>query len=124
MPEQGENIMLNNYRKQLKAPYIIYADFESIIHKIQGPNLDPEKSGTQNTAHHEACGYSFIVVRCDGETKPPIVYRGPNAANHFLETLQKEEEEIRSELENPKESIMTNDDKASFRKATHCHICK
>ena len=25
------------------------------------------------------------------------------AANHFLKTLQKEEEEIRSELENPKE---------------------
>ena len=44
MPEPGEKIMFNNYRKQLKAPYIIYADFESIIHKIQGPNLDPKKS--------------------------------------------------------------------------------
>ena len=114
--------MFNNYRKQLKAPYIIYADFESVIHKIQGPNLGPEKSGTQNTAHHEACGYSLIVVTCDGETKPPVVYRGPNAANHFLKTWQKEEE-IRSELENPKEINKTGDDKASFRKATHCHIC-
>ena len=36
---------------------------------------------------------------------------------------QKEEEEIRGELENPKEIIMTDGDKASFRKATHCHIC-
>ena len=98
MPEPGEKIMFNNYREQLKVPYIIYADFESIIHKIRGPNLDPEKSGTQNMAHHEACWYSFIVVRCDGETKPPVVYRCPNAANHFLKTLQKEEEEIRSEL--------------------------
>ena len=123
MPEPGEKIMFNNYRKQLKAPFIIYADSESIIHKIQGPNLDPMKSGTQNTGHHEACGYSFIVVRCDGKTKPPVVYRGPNAAKHFLTTLQKEGEEIRSELENPKEMIMTNDDKASFWKATHCHIC-
>ena len=86
MPEPGEKIMFNNYRKQLKALYIIYADFESIIHKIQGPNLDPEKSGIQNTAYHEACGYSFIVLRCDGETKPPVVYRGPNAANHFLKS--------------------------------------
>ena len=123
MPEPGEKIMFNNYLKRLKAPYIIYADFESIIHKIQGPNSDPEKSGTQNTAQHEACGYSFIVVRWDGETKPPVVYGGPNAANYFLKTLQKEEEEIRSELENQKEMIMTNGDKTSFRKATHCHIC-
>ena len=98
MLEQGEKIMFNNYRKQLKAPYIIYADFEWIIHKIQSPNLDPDKSGTQNTAHHGTCGYSFIVVRCDGETKPPVVYRGPNSANNFVKTLQKEEEEIRSEL--------------------------
>ena len=50
--------------------------------------------------------------------KPPVVYRGPNAANHFIATLQKEEEEIRSELENPKKMIMTDDEKASFRKFT------
>ena len=123
MPEPVEKIMFNNYRKQLKAPYIIYADFDSITQKIQGQNLDPKKSGMQNTAHHEACGYSFIVLICDGETKPPVIYSSPNAANHFLKTLQKEKEEIRSELENPKEMIMTSGDKASFRKATHCHIC-
>ena len=79
MPEPGEKVMFNNYRKQLKAPYIIYADFESSIREIQDPNFDPENlSRTQNTAQHEACGYSFIVVRCDGKTKPPVVYRGPN----------------------------------------------
>ena len=123
MPEPGERITFCNYRKQLKTLYIIYADFESIIRTIQGQNIDLGKSGTQSPAHHEACGYSFIVVRCDGTTKPPVVYRGPNAANHILTTLQKEEEEIRSELENPKEMIMTDDDKASFRKASHRHIC-
>ena len=47
MPEPGEKVLFNNYRKQLKAPYIIYADFESIIRKIEGPNLDPEKRKTQ-----------------------------------------------------------------------------
>ena len=123
LPEPGEKVMFNNCSKQLKAPYIIYADFESIICKIQDQNFDPEKSRTQNTPQHEACGYSFIVVRCDRKTKPPVVYRGPNAAKHFLTTLQKEEEEIRSELETSTEMIMTDDDKASFQKATHCHIC-
>ena len=63
MPEPGETVMFNNYRKQLKARYIIYADFESIIRKIQDPNFDPKKSRTQNTAQHEAFVYSFIVVR-------------------------------------------------------------
>ena len=40
MPEPGEKIMFNNYGKQLKAPCIIYSDFESIIHKIQGPSRE------------------------------------------------------------------------------------
>ena len=82
--------------------------------KSKARAIDPEMSGTQNIALHEACGYSFIVVRCDGKTKPPVVYRDHNAANLFL-TLQNEEEEIRSELENRKETIMSDDNRASFR---------
>ena len=67
MPKPGTNIRFENHHKQLKAPYIIYADFESIIPKIEGPALDPTKSGTQQTAHHEACGFSYMVVRSDGQ---------------------------------------------------------
>ena len=36
MPKPRETITLCNYRKQLKAPYIIYAGFESTIRNIQG----------------------------------------------------------------------------------------
>ena len=35
MPKDGENILhFENYQKQMKASYIIYADFESIITKL------------------------------------------------------------------------------------------
>jgi len=36
MPKQGKNlIFFQNYNKQLKAPYVIYADFEAIVGKMQ-----------------------------------------------------------------------------------------
>ena len=50
---------------------------------------------------HEACGYSYIVARCDGQTEPPVVYRGPDAAEHFLNDIQKEERTIKDILSNP-----------------------
>ena len=52
--------------KQLKTPFIIYADFEALTTKVEGPELHPAKSNTQRTQHHEACSYCYIVVRCDG----------------------------------------------------------
>ena len=108
MPKEGENkLAFQNYHKQLPAPYIIYADFEALTAKVEGPEPDPAKSNTQRTQHHEACSYSYIVVWCDGRTEPPVEYRGPNAAGHFLESLQEEECKIKAMLADPKAMRMT-----------------
>ena len=72
MPEEGKNILsFQNYHKQMKAPYVIYADFEALVQKIPGCERDPDskkKSYTDKTEWHEACGYSGSKV-----------YRGENA---------------------------------------------
>ena len=50
MPEEGKNkLTFQNHHKQLPAPYIIYADFEALTTKVEGPELDPTKSNTQRT---------------------------------------------------------------------------
>ena len=37
MPEEGKNILsFQNHHKQMKAPYVIYADFEALVKKIPG----------------------------------------------------------------------------------------
>ena len=94
MPEEGTKLTFQNWHKQLSAPYVIYADFEALTTKIDGPEHDPTQSNTQKTQLHEACGFSYIVVRCDGQTEPPVVYRGPNTAEKFLEGLQEEEKRL------------------------------
>ena len=93
MPEEEKNDTLSfqNHHKQMKVPYIIYADFEALIRKIPGCELGPEsndeKSYTVKTEHHEASGYSYVVVRIDGEVSGSKVYRGKNAVGTFLETF-------------------------------------
>ena len=116
MPEKGKNkLTFQNHHKQLPAPYMIYADFE-------GPELDSTKSNTLRTQHHEACSYSYIVVRCDGQTEPPVEYRGPKAAEHFLVSLQEEESKIKGMLADPKAMRMTREDWLAFRIAETCHV--
>ena len=47
----------------MKSPYVIYADFESIINKFKGPTQTPDKSSTHKNQIHEACGFCYIAVR-------------------------------------------------------------
>ena len=124
MPEEEKNkLAFQNYHKQLPVPFIIYADCEALTTKIAGPELDPLKSNTQKTQHHEACGYSYVVVRCDGETSPPTVYRGPDTMERFLKSLQEEERKIKATLANPQAMRMTPEDRRTHNNSTHCHVC-
>ena len=59
----------------MKVPFVIYADFEAIIKKID-----------------VVCGYSYVIVRCDGQSQPPKVYSGRDASKHFLDAIIEEKE--------------------------------
>ena len=122
MPQEGK-LTFQNHHKQLPAPYVIYADFEALTTKVEGPELDPTKSNTQKTQHHEACSYCYVVVRCDGKTEAPAEYRGPNAVEHFLRALQEEERGIQEVLAKPQDMRMTRADWESQRTASRCHVC-
>ena len=125
MPQAGENkLTFQNHHKQFPAPFVIYADFEALTTKIEGPELDPSVSSTQRTQLHETCSYCYVVVRCDGKTNTPVEYRGPNATEHFLRAIQAEERIIRNELANPKVMRMSPEDVLNHSRAGVCHICE
>ncbi|GBN22535.1 hypothetical protein AVEN_268168-1, partial [Araneus ventricosus] len=121
MPEKGENfIKFVNVHYQHPLPYIIYADFESLIVK------EVHTSGnTEIVARHEACGYAYIIIGPDVRSVKPIaIYRGKNAVQHFMENILKEKEELAAKLTSIVPISMTPQDELDFRSATHCSICK
>jgi len=110
----------------MKVPYVIYADFEALVRKIQGCEQRPEReqtSYTEKTEWHEACGYAYRVVRSDGEVTGSKVYRGENVVGTFLSDILQEEEKIRESLAAPKPIEMTWKDWENFKNAADCHIC-
>jgi hypothetical protein len=124
MPEEGENILkFTAHHKQMRVPYIIYADFEALNVPVEGCAGDPQTSWTRQIAKQTPCGYCCVVVRSDGEVTGPVLYRGENAVEHFLEAIQNELETINGVFRQPKDMAMTREDQTSFAEAVGCHVC-
>ena len=45
----------------MKVPFIIYADLESLLEKINTCHNSPKKSSTGKINLHTACGYSLFT---------------------------------------------------------------
>ena len=126
MPSPGSKIAFKNYRKQLPAPFVIYADFEAITEKVS--EKAPQKSRTKQYQKHTACGYGYKVVCCydDKFSKPIKIYRGKMAIQKFMEDMLAEVKYCRKVdgTHFTKPLKMTDEDEKSFKRAKECHICK
>ena len=127
MPEEGKNILyFTNYKKQMKMPFVIYADFECLVIPIQGCERGPDekqKSYTEKTHWHLACGYLYIVVRSDGKVTGWRFYRGENAVERFFEDIVQQEDKIRNSLLVAAPLDTKPEDWWKFKTAKNCHIC-
>ena len=52
----------NQYQKSDKAPFIIYADLECIIEKIDGCKNNPENAAASNVCEHIPSGFSVSTI--------------------------------------------------------------
>jgi len=124
MLKDGANKMsFTNQHKQMKVPYVIYADFECVLEKIAGCEPSQEASVTVKTERYVPCGFSYIVVRSDGKLFGPFNHRGRDAAYVFLKWLKNNEIEMREDMENKRPLVMAPEDWQKHRGATYCHIC-
>ena len=95
-------------RKQLKIPYVIYADFESLLVPIEGCENDPENSQTAKITKHVACGFAYKVVGLTkGTSKQPIVYRGQDIVEKFVECMAQKQEDIEQMFKHCEPNLMT-----------------
>ena len=90
MPSEKDKIL--KFKQPLmtdKIPYIIYADLESLILKIDGCRNNPEKSTTTKIGEHNICGYSMPTIwGFDHIEDKHILYRGKDCMKKFCESLR------------------------------------
>jgi len=65
MPEEGKNTLsFQNHQKKMKVPYVIYADFEALVRKIQGCEQRPERERKQAT-QRRLSGMKHVVMHTE-----------------------------------------------------------
>ena len=114
MPAPGEKIKFKNYHKQMQVPFVIYADFESIIKPYQAAAGDKSEIKSK----HQACGFGYQIVRYDGASSNLRIYRGEDAGEQFLKSLHQEVININAIFAKPKPLHMSEKNEKDFQSAT------
>ena len=85
MPDENNKILkYNPGEKSLKHPFIIYADLECLLEKIDTCHNNPEKSYTEKKARHKPSGYSLVICCSFDKTKTAwSYYRGKDCMKIF-----------------------------------------
>ena len=128
MPPPDTYLEFKNFHHSEKAPFVVYADFESLIKSMDYCNPDPNKSYTKKYQKHEPISFSYyILCSIDGVYKPVLRKytqtkpEGANAIDVFIKWLEEDVKAI-ANIE-PKEMIFTEEDIKHFNNASDCWIC-
>src|SRR6218665_576416 len=123
--------MLNfkNYNRSLRVPFIVYADFESIIKPIDTCQPDSQESYTDKYQRHIPSLFCYYIKCFDDSvySHEPGSYtaesKDDDVAQKFVDSLEENIKQIYSRSKFIKKMIFTKEDARNFKAATLCHIC-
>ena len=118
---ERSQIKFNQFRNTTKAPFVIYADFESILEPF-GTNMQR----TTYAQHHKVCAAAAILCSNLLEfNQRTMIKVGAHALSDFLDELSKWETEIISVLKrNVLMKQLTARQQEDYKTATRCYICQ
>ena len=128
MPPPDSFIKFKNFLHSERAPFTIYADFESIVKPLDTCNPDPNKSYTLKYQKHEPISFVYYIKSFNES-----VYKSklrsyvkeneedPDTIDVFINWLE-EDVKIISKLGNEKMKI-TAEEEEEFKQASNCWIC-
>lgn len=124
----SENILkFENFERKMQVPFVVYADFESILKPINTCEPNPERSYINKTFIHEPYSFAyFIKCSFDNSLCKFELYRGSDAAKVFVSRIESDLREIYNKY--MKDIIpmvpLTAAERENFENATVCGICE
>ena len=126
MPKKGEYVKFKNFERKIKSPFMIYADFESILVLKNNGTQNPNESHANRYQKHVACSYGYKLVCVDDKfIKSFKSYFGEDAVYNFIKTVIEESKSCNDVMKKHfnKELLMTIKDKEDFENSTKCWNC-
>ena len=86
MPKQGSTVDFKDGQNQFRVPYIMYADFESILEP-----MDPVELGSPNPNQRTPSGWCVYSKFAYGDVDNPLrTYRGKDCIETFCNYIEGE----------------------------------
>ena len=127
MPKQGSTIEFKDGQNQVRAPFIMYTDFESILEPM-GPvepgspsSNQPYKNEVNQHMPFGSCVYSkFAYEDVDNLLR---LYRGKDCIESFCNYFKGEAHRLYHMFPKLPMGPLTKKQWKKYKKATKCHIC-
>ena len=125
MPAKDNNIIKYNHgEKSIKLPFIIYADLECLLEKMDTCYNNLEESSTTEINKHTPSGYSlFTHCLFDKTENKQDYYRGTDCMKKFCRDLRTHVTKIIN-YEKKKMIPLTIKEKIHHSEQKICYICK
>ena len=121
MPKEDQTMVFKNHYKKLKAPFVIYADFECLTTRTGTASTKEVK--TDKYQHHRPCGFMINLVSAIDGSSDPFLYRGEDCMDVFVKKMIEVKDKIMNRMKENKDIIMRAGDWRDFKTATQCFIC-
>ena len=127
MPSKGSTVEFYDGQNQFKVPFMMYADFESILMPMQGrspsaPDLD--KAYTTKVNQHIPSGWCVYSKFAYGDVKDPLtIYRGEDCVGRFCNHIMNEAIRLYHMFPEKPMDPLTNRQWKSYKRSRKCHIC-
>ena len=124
MPHKNPIIQYSDGQFQFKVPFIIYADFESILEPIQGPGNNPSISSTRRVNVHTSSGWCAYSKFAYGKVTNPLKeYRGNDCVSKFCEHIIAEAQRLYESFPEKPMEPLTKVQLKEYKCVTKCYIC-
>ena len=124
MPNKKPIVEYSDGQYQFKGPFMMYADFESILEPIQGVSNNPNVSSTRGVNIHTPSGWCVYSKFAYGEVSNPLTqYRGLDCIEKFCEHIISEAERLYNSFSERPMQPLTKSQLKEYKRATKCHIC-
>ena len=137
MPPPNTFLRFKNFRYSEKAPFAIYADFESLIKPMDNCDPDPNRSYTKKYQKHEPISFCYYI-ECFNNTLCKEIFNDdtkrkqlksyiktkpedPDAIDVFIKWLEDDVKFLANIKE--KKMVFTKEDEKQFNMASDCWIC-
>ena len=127
LPKQGSTVEFKDGQNKFKVPFIMYADFESILEPMSPVELgspNPNQPYTNEVNQHTQPAWCVYSKFAYGDVVTPLrTYTGKDCIEMFCNYIKGEARRLYHMFPELPMGPLTKKQWNKYKKATKCHIC-